>query len=277
MIRYLEKFEDESGVQTYTFPLEAYEYQPAQNLRTAFLEGVGQDYAYDAQRGAPAPVSVASETVRFIVLGASDADVDTAVDALRAMTQNIGRGKLYTIDGSAVRRWCYARPLAMPTMTVTDPWLSFTPSEIRFQRFSPWFAESLTTVGATTLISTSPYAISVDNVGNIPVKLIAIRFRADGTGGFTNPILLNATNGYVFSSTRDSASANSELKVDTSDMSVRYSNDNGATYADDFALFTQGALQGDFFRLEPGVNALVYTDGGTPNLHIEIAFYPPFA
>ncbi|MCJ7510692.1 MAG: hypothetical protein MUP14_07395, partial [Dehalococcoidia bacterium] len=251
-IRYLEKFTNIAGTSiSYTFPLKAYEWESVEPLRTAFLESVGMDFAYDALRGAMSPRGVAAETVRFMIVGADAAAVDTALDDIRGKLLSIGRGKLYTVTAAGVRRWCYARLAGLPDIRVSVPAMRHAPAEVRFQRYSPWFAESITTVGATTLIDTSPKTISVTNAGNIPAKLVAIRFRADGAGGFTNPVLTNVTNGYTFSSTRDAISANSELKVDTEDLSVRWSNDNGVTYADDFVLFTIGALQASFFRLEP--------------------------
>lgn len=274
----MEKFTSVSGAVSYTFPLKAYEWESVESLRTAFLESVGMDFAYDALHNAPSLRSVANETVRFLVVGADSTAVDTAVDSLRGNLLNIGRGKLYTIDGSSVRRWCYARLVAMPDVRVAVPAMVHVPAVVQFQRFSPWFSEAIVAgYDNIDVPGTNPMSISVTNPGNVPAKFVAIRFRSDAAGGFTNPVLLNGTNGYTFSSTRDATGTESELKVDTEDLSVRYSNDNGATYADDFALFTIGPNQGSFFQLEPGVNALTYTDGGTPNLHIDIIFYAPYA
>jgi len=274
-VRYLEKFESLSAAVSYTFPLKAYEWESVESLRTAFLESVGMDFAYDALRNAPAPRNISNETVRFIVTAATAASVDTEVDTMKAKMLNIGRGKLFTIDGSSTRRWCYARVVAMPDVRVSVPALNHVPASIQFQRMSPWFASSITSVVTDT--ATSPKTFTVTNPGNVPAKWVEIRFRSDSNAGFTNPALLNSTNGYLFSSTRDSASSSSELKVDTEDLSVKFSTDNGASYTDDFANFTIGSNQGSFFQLEPGDNTIVYTDGGTADLQLEINFYAPFA
>jgi hypothetical protein len=275
-VRFLEKFVSLSGAVSYTFPLKAYEWESVESLRTAFLESVGMDFAFDALHNAPAPRNVANETVRFIIVGANASAVDTEVDAMKAKLYNIGRGKLYTIDNAGTRRWCYARLTAMPDVRVAVPALVHVPASVQFQRFSPWFAESITTV-TTAIVTTNPKTFTVTNAGNVPVKVVSFRFRSNSNTGFTNPALLNSINSYSFSSTRDAASANSELKVDTEDLSVKFSADDGMSYADDFANFTIGSNQGSFFQLEPGDNSIVYTDGGTPDLSLEIAFYTPYA
>jgi len=278
-VRYLEKFTSISGAVSYTFPLNAYEWESVESLRTSFLESVGMDFAYDAIRNAPAPRNVADETVRFMVIGANAAAVDTIVDEMRGKLLNIGRGKLFTLDSSNVRRWCYARLAAMPDIRVSVPAMVHVPAEVQFQRFSPWFSESIAAGYSDIDVATTPKAISVTNAGNVPVKLMIIRFRSDSNAGIPAGgwMLLNSTNGYYFGSSRASVSANSEVKVDTEDLSVKYSNDDGVTYADDFALFLIGSNQGSFFQLEPGVNALVFTSAPGPDLHISIAFYPPWA
>jgi hypothetical protein len=117
----------------------------------------------------------------------------------------------------------------------------------------------------------------VTNAGNVPAKLVLVRFRSSGSAGLHHPVLLNNTNGYTFSSTRDGTTANSELKVDSNDLSVKYSNDDGASYVDDFSRFTLGPNQANFMQLEPGANAMVYTDTGTPSLSLEVTFWAPFA
>lgn len=273
-IRYLEKLTSIDGASSVTLPIVDYEWESTQSLRTAFMESVGMDYAFDALRGAPALKAVATEVVRATIYGGGGADMDTILDNMRGGLLAIGRGKLYTKTQAGVRRWCYARLAGMPSIRVTGPAL-IVPVEIPFQRFSDWFAETPTSV--ITTVTTSPKSITVTNAGNIAAKFIVFRFRSSSAAGFTNPVLLNVTNGYQFSSTRDAVSVNSELKVDTEAMSVLWSNDDGVSYANDYALFTIGVDQAAFFQLEPGDNTLMLLNDGTPNLSFEVAFSASYA
>lgn len=71
-------------------------------------------------------------------------------------------------------------------------------------------------------------------------------------------------------------SVDSELKVDSERAEVLWSDTNGATYADDYALVTLGPTQVGLMQLEPGDNAMRYSDGASPNLDLEWSFYAPF-
>ena len=75
---------------------------------------------------------------------------------------------------------------------------------------------------------------------------------------------------------RNAVSADSELRLDTERGQVLWSDTNGATYADDYALVTLGATQVGLMQLEPGANALQYSDAGSPNLTLEWSFYAPY-
>lgn len=287
-LRYLDRFENSAGTTVVTFGLNNYEWQSQQGLRVASTPSIGADFAYDPLRSAVAPMDVASEHVRFLQLSASAAAADTAIDLLRSQLLTIGRGKLWTIDGSAVRRWAWARLVAMPDITISVPSIRWAPVALEFRRYSSWY--KATPESVVQAISATPTNFNVTNPGNLPAKFMVIRLRATGAAGLTHPKLLNNTNLYEFSSVRDGSSANSVLKVDTELQSVQYANndnatspadDSGVTYADDFANFTigpAGATQVGFFRLEPGVNALTYSQAsGTPALSLEMAFFAPYA
>ncbi len=272
--RWAEKFESIDATLTYTFPLNQYEWQSEQGLRVAYGHGVGADYAHDFAGISLAPKSVGIEVVRFMMTGyASPAAFDTAFDAMLGQLMRIGQGKLFTNDSAGTRRWCYARLTARPSITIAGlSWLA-QPVALHFTRLSDWFGASATTGSRT--VTVSPDTFTINNPGNAPAKFIVFRLRANAAAGFTNPALANLTNGYSFSTTRDSASADSEIKVDTELASVEFSTDNGVSYADDYALFSLGATQVGFMQLEPGNNSMRVTCDGTPNFDLEWSFYAP--
>ncbi len=64
-VRYLEKFESVDGLTSYAFPVDDYEYEPAQAFRRAEAAVVGADHAVDFLGAAPWPKAVGEEAVRF--------------------------------------------------------------------------------------------------------------------------------------------------------------------------------------------------------------------
>lgn len=273
-VRYLEKFESVDGFTSYTFPIDDYEYEPAQAFRRAEAPAVGADYALDFTGAAPWPKAVGEEAVRFTIWGASATDADSQFDACVTTLRRIGLGRLYQLDAATTRRWCWAKLLARPSYLVDVNGYFNVPVTLRFARYSDWFAAA-PAAGSVT-ITTSPRAFTITNPGNAPARFVVFRFRANSTGGFTNPSLTNLTNGYSFASSRGAVSVDSELKLDTERMQVLWSDTNGAIYADDYALVTLGPTQVGFMQLEPGPNAMQYADGGTPNLDLEWSFYAPY-
>src|SRR5690606_3825240 len=117
-VRYLEKFESVDGLTSYTFPIDDYEYEPAQAFRRAETPAVGADYAVDFLGAAPWPKAVGEEAVRFTIWGASATDADSQFDACVATLRRIGLGRLYQVDSATTRRWCWAKLLARPSYLV---------------------------------------------------------------------------------------------------------------------------------------------------------------
>jgi len=269
-----EKFENLAGAQTYTFPVGEYEWQSSQSLRIPSVSLAGADYAYDLLLTRPGLRTVSRERITLTIQATTPTLVDTAIDNMRAGLWLPGRGKLFTIDNAGVRRWAYARPESMPATSWRAGDIFRLRVDLTFARFEDWFKSSAES--ATTTAASTPKNFTVNNPGNAPVYVMTIRLRANGATGFTNPALVNNTNGYSWSSTRDAASANSELKVDTGRNTIKYSNDNGSSYANDLALFTRGATQVAYFRLDPGDNELTYTDGATPDVDIQFDFYAAY-
>lgn len=272
--RYLEKFESADGVVSYAFPTDDYEYQPEQGFRRSEASAVGADYAVDFAGGAPWPKAVGEEAVRFTIWGASAADADAQFDACLASLRNIGLGRLFAVDAASDRRWCWAKLLARPSYQVDVNGYFNVPVTLRFGRYSDWFAAAPSTGSVT--ITASPHSFTITNPGTAPARFAVFRFRANSPGGFTNPSLVNLTNGYSVASGRDSVSVDSGLKVDSERAEVLWSDTNGATYADDYALVTLGPTQVGLMQLEPGENAMRYSGGASPNLDLEWSFYAPF-
>lgn len=273
-LRYLEKFESVDGLTSYPFPADDYEYQPEQGFRRSEAAAVGADYAVDFAGGAPWPKAVGEESVRFTIWGASAPDADAQFDACIASLRNIGLGRLFAVDAATNRRWCWAKLLARPSYQVDVNGYFNVPVTLRVARYSDWFAAA-PTAGSVT-IATTPYPFTITNPGNAPARFAVFRLRANSPGGFTNPSLVNLTNGYSVASSRDAVSVDSEVKVDSERAEVLWSDTNGATYADDYGLVTLGPTQVGFMQLEPGPNAMQYADGATPNLDLEWSFYAPY-
>lgn len=272
--RHLEKFESADGVVSQAFPTDDYEYQPEQGFRRSEAAAVGADYAVDFAGGAPWPKAVGEEAVRFTIWGASAADADAQFDACVASLRSIGLGRLFVVDTVSDRRWCWAKLLARPSYQVDVNGYFNVPVTLRFARYSDWFAATPET--GSVVIASSPHSFTITNPGNAPAHFVVFRLRANAAAGFTNPSLVNLTNGYSVASSRDAVSVDSELKVDSERIEVLWSDTNGAIYADDYALVTLGPTQVGLMQLEPGDNAMRYSDGASPNLDLEWSFYAPF-
>lgn len=273
-IRYLEKLTSLDGLVSYTFPDDGYEYESEQRYREASSPVVGADYAHDFAGVHPWPKDVADEAVRFAIWGTDEGDAEDQFDTCVSTLRKIGRGKLYALASDGSRRWCYAKLAGRPTYSATVEDFYNIPVALRFRRFSDWFASSPTT--GTQAVSGTPTTFTITNPGNAPVLAAVIRLRSGGATGFTNPALANLTNGYSLASSRDAVSVNSELRIDAGAARVQWSDDDGATMADDYALVTLGATQVGLMRLEPGDNTMRYQDGGTPSLSIEWSFHAAY-
>lgn len=267
--RYLEKFTSADGVISYTFPLKRYEYVPTQTLRSPRLQLSAQDYAVRLRGSAPSLLEVAQERVRCVFTGTASEQDDEA-DEARSKLYLGAFGKLYTLGDDSTRRWAEAELAEMPEITVRAGENLLQPMVFGFNRFSQWFAE--TQIEASETITSSGQTFVVNNPGLLPAKRVNIRIRSNSAAGFTNPKVSNLTNGHEFETGRDAASADDEVKLDTSVPSLGYSTDNGSTYADDIGQYVappnyQKALS---FWLEPGDNTLEVESGGTVNCDVEI-------
>lgn len=277
MLRYAEKAVSLDGAVTVTFPLMMYLWQSSGPLRSAYTRAPGNNYGFDHFRNAISPRDIARETIAFMVGEDDIQDTIDQIDEIKGAMLNMGAFWLTSLGQDGTRRKARCRLNSMPDVQVSYKRSITAPVVIEMDRMSDWYGETLVTPDVE-VVTSSPDTFTITNPGNIPVDLVEIRLRSNGATGFTNPHLENLTNGYELRSTRDAASANSELKLDTSIPSILWSTDDGGTYADDWALYVQPTLQLPLsFRLDPGPNSIRYTDAGTPNVNISFSFYAAFA
>jgi len=282
-MRYLSSFQTYSGSIQLTFPTGLYEWQSSAPLRIPQIVGSGSNYAYDILKGGIALSAVARETVRCILIESSIANEEAMLDEIRSKCLLIGRGIIYTTSSDGSFRWAYARITELPTFTVNGKNNQSGRLAIvfSFERYSDWFANNATVV--TEAVTANAETWTVNNPGNLYASLVEIRLEASGAAGIINPIITNQTLegtnlATVLATLRDSAGANDIIKFDTSDASLKYSTNNGSSYADDIANYVVPSTQAPLtFLLAPGNNTIRYNGGGTPNLDVVFTFYAPFA
>jgi len=267
--RHLEKFTNSAGTVSYSFPLNMAEYAPSQPLRQPSVQIAGADYAYRLRGSLPGLKALGQERVRFLNVGATSAAVESAIDEMRSELFKIGMGKGYLLDSDASERWAWMDLAAMPEITVAVRRELIIPTLLTLNRYTDWFGAAQS---VNQTVAASPTTWTVTNPGNANAYAVVMRLRANTGTGFVNPRLDNLTNGYYWSSTRDSASADDELKVDAGAQTVQYSPDDGVSYANDFSLFTRGTSQIAYMVLAPGDNSIRYTGGGSPSLDVLITF-----
>lgn len=287
--RRIEKFENLSGSVSVALPLFELEWESAQALRAPQAQPLGTSYSYDLLAGNPALFGAGAERVRCLLYeSAGPSTVDSSLDTLMAGVWKIGVGKLFTIDSGGTRRWAYARVQSMPALTWRAGDILSKGVALDLLRLSPWLGTTAITSTRTVTTATDTYTVS--NSGNLPATIIEVRFRSNSAAGFTNPKIENLTSVqtpfgsvlYTFESARDAVSSNGEVRLYTGSPveapSVKYSNDNGSTYADDFAQITLPTVHRVLaFALAPGNNSLKATIGGTPNVDVELTAWAAYA
>jgi hypothetical protein len=280
--RTITKFENIAASISYTFPLHLYEAQEEQQLRTSFSVGVGANYAHDHLGYAAAPKSPGIISIRALAKESSQANLEAEIDEARGECYRIGLGYLYRVDadGSTTRR-CLARVSAMPGMTINvNSQFGISPMVFQFEKLSDWMADTATTGSQT--IDAGNESVTVNNPGNLPVYASIWRLRNNGTTRAEHPVLFNSTTGQYAAFNRAMNIADHELYLATGTRLVQFSDNNGSSYANDYANFA-----GDFLRLDPGNNTIKVCCGRPhvlpwlntiriPAFSLEWSFYPNY-
>lgn len=275
--RILEKFTSLDGLLTYSFSMADYEQEMTQGLVIAHQPIAGASYGY-LHRTAPPVKLPGTASFRASVLAASPTLVDTEVDNMGAILYRAGLGYLYSIDSAGTRRRVLAMLNSLPSVSWRAGDIFRKGISVEFATYDDWRAVTATTGTAT--ITASGQTFSINNPGNLPSKYVTFRLRANTSAGIINPKLSNGANGYTFETARDSASANSEIKLTIAynQRKVEYSNDNGASYIDDFTNLVQPTDHPPLsFDIEPGSQTITYTGGASQSLDIEWELYAPYS
>lgn len=269
--RLITRFTSATGSLVVEFPNAQYEWESSQGLRGATEPAAGADYHVDLLGRRPAPLDVAHERIRGLLVEADGADLDARLDTLRARLYRIGRGKLWAVAGDGAERWAWARLEAMPDVTLAVEHRRHAPVIASFVRLSDWFA--VDPVVIQQRVTTGTYELDVVNPGAAVVRQIVITLASRTAGGFSAPTVTNTFTGETCGTSRVGGDGH-VWRVDTGRLAVEYSTDGGDTWAFDYANFTAGPLQVGFLRLEPGINTLRFESSGSPDYDLEITFYP---
>lgn len=249
-LRYVEKFENIAGTISYTFSLHGMEAQFEQTLRAPRGIGVGANYAHDHLGYGISPKDPGRIRVRCISVETTEALLEAELDEARAECYRIGLGYLYRLDSDgSTRRRCLARLESMPGWTRTVGQFVHAPLMFDFVQLSDWMATTATTGSQT--IDTPLESVTVNNPGNLPVTSVVWRLRNNGTARASRPVLFNTTTGQYMASLRQMLSADQEVYIDTETLAVRWSENDGAGYANDYSNFA-----GQPLRLNPGDNTI---------------------
>lgn len=266
-VRYLEKAESADGSITVTWPTSLLEWEPSQGLRIPVAAVPGGSYEFDLQGTGPAMRANARETVRFAVKHGTDpTEIDEDIEELCWKLYLAGRLKLFTVDANGDRRWCWARLVEMPSMRISNPYI--VPVSLSFMRFSDWYAT--TAYEETFVIDASPKTITVENPGLMGAFAAVLILR----GTFTNPVITNNANGYVFETARDGSNSAHYLKVDAGRHTIEWSTNSGGLYADDWANYQRPSGQVQLMVFEAGENELQLT--GANGAELDVSFYPGY-
>lgn len=270
--RHIYKFVSSDGLTTATFPLARAEFESDQGLRNALAPAVGMDYAVDLHGSGRAPLDTGAERVRALLTGDDAEDLDDTADTLTSAVLEIGRGKLWSIGADGTERWAWARATHVPRPTVSYQSLRSAAIVLEFVRLSDWYGDTLVTVTAT--LDSASEVVAITNPGNADARAITFLLEANVASGFAAPSFSHPLTGESWSSTRTAANGNHALRVDTGKYTVERTTDNGATWTDDYAEFSTGAVQVGFMRFLPGTQSITIT--GCPDAALTIEFWPVY-
>lgn len=276
-LRYAHKVVSLDGGTVVEFPRYFYEFQPGGDLRPADSELPSLSFGFDHLRNAISPRKITRSAVRFMIGEDTPILSDAYIDSLRSTLLNMGPFWLYTIGADGTERRARCRLERLPDVLVSYQRSITAPAMVEFRRYSDWLSPNQEQ--HVQVISATPTLFTVTNPGGLAVDEVEVRFRVNPGGSFSNPTLINQTNGYTFQSNRDAAAADDELKLDTGEPSVLWSTDDGGNYTNDITNLVIPTTQIPLaFVLDPGPNSLRYENNGAPGgLNVEIRWYPRWA
>lgn len=248
-VRYPSRFVSTDATMTYEFSLNQMEAQFEQAMRTPMSVGVGSDFAHDHLGYGLAPRDVGSIRIRTISVETSEANLESEIDEARSECFRIGKGWLYRVNQDASEQRCLARLRGMPSWTRAGYQSVHMPLIFDFVQLSDWQSTSATT--GSQVIDTPNESVTITNAGNLPVYDITFRLRNTGTTRATSPILFNTTTGQRLVFLRSMNVADHELYYATGSRLAQFSDNNGASYSNDYSNFA-----GTDFRLNPGNNVI---------------------
>lgn len=274
--RYVEKFESWDGAMSYQFPLGEYEWDSQQGLIVPNRPVISGDYGYDYLNLFPAPKAVAEETIRVLIPDTVQ-NVGSEIARARSTCYRIGLGKLYMTDYANQQRWAWARLSQMPNYKVSRGNETKVPLIFSFVRETDWqdtAAQSL----VIAITGANPKSFTITNPGNLAVETAVWRWRSNSaTGWNAGAFVYSTTNGFSYVTTRAAIGANDEIRFNGKTFAVEYSANDGATYVNDFANLYLPVTQWALMRLEPGVNNMLFQQAaGTPDLSLEVSYYPAY-
>lgn len=233
---------------SYTFPLNRYEWEESQSVRTPRQLISGAPGAFDMLGNEASIKDIRQERLRFMLTGTTTAN-DTAFDLMKKVLHGGGRGKLWLVDDNSVRRWTWGRLQEMPSVQVSYRSPILQPAILGLVADPDFFDEN-----ATESEAAATGTVTITNPGNQRVYNAVLTLR----GTATNPVITNTTNGYVLSTTRDIASDLQRIRFDAGRDEVKYASD-GSSFADDYSQFQRQSGQIQLFVLEPGDNLLTFS------------------
>ncbi|MCC6959233.1 MAG: hypothetical protein IT301_05250 [Dehalococcoidia bacterium] len=273
------RFESSDGSEVLTFPLAGFTVDIDQDMDTPDENLSGVDGTWDSIGDGEAPLKPIVVRLSFEAVEEAPEDVDAIVDDVLAKLRRFGTGKLWTVGrdslGADVERWGYFRATAKPSQRWRTGDVLRKQLLATFRGGPYWMGDTAEAVSEA--VTDSPHTLAVVVPGTGPVYWMTIRVISESAAGFANVVIENLTNGYSLTGTRDAASADDIMRIDTEFQTFEFTDDAGATYSDDYASWTLGALQIPPFRLEGGqTNNLRITCAGTQDYTFEIDYYPVY-
>lgn len=272
------RFTSRDGLLEYAFSLRNYQWEPAQTLRNTYSQAIGADFAHRHLGYAPAPMNTGQHAVRTRPAGANTQATEEEIANASSICQRIGQGWLYRLFDDDSEQRCLAALIDMPQFTIGTGQIRTANLNFRFEQLSPWRATTPST--GSQLIDATSKTFDIAVGGNLRVTDAIFRLRAnDSSTPLTGPVTVtNAANGMSFTLTRSFTDIDEEERILCALATAEYSDDNGASYANDHSSISVPVTQVPVMFMEPDQNnAITVTCAGSPNWNFEWEITDAFA